>query len=414
MYLYKNETQIDMNDLTLQEAKACYAPEAIKKSRAQLYSLRKQFITEFSPDFIQRMSIEDYIEGKGNTNSFCYWVERKLDRLGSIRGSFATIFGIYYSVDNRDYRFAKKFGDNYKRAFETIKTQILDLLNAGRNNDIQNIISNKLATMFKGKILSLYYPDKYLNIFSKEHLIHYLKVFNLDTEQLIKKDPVYLREALLHFKNEDKDMRSWSNDIFSNFLYTYFAPNDNNNKEGDLDFPTIEDFEYVDNLRLANTPDEKDPTHQTTSGNRKINYEKESRKFRKLGERGEHIVMIAERQRLKELGYTDERIDNALVQMSKSDDSCGYDILSVNNDESKRYIEVKATTGKVGDMSFYYTINELNTAKEKGRNYYIYIVYDIRSTKPKIWRIRNPFINANKMDISPIQFKVSLHTQSHS
>lgn len=99
--------------------------------------------------------------------------------------------------------------------------------------------------MFKGKILSLYYPDKYLNIFSKEHLIHYLKVFNLDTEQLIKKDPVYLREALLHFKNEDKDMRSWSNDIFSNFLYTYFAPNDNNSKEGDLDFPTIEDFEYV-------------------------------------------------------------------------------------------------------------------------------------------------------------------------
>lgn len=52
MYLYKNETQIDMNDLTLQEAKACYAPEAIKKSRAQLYSLRKQFITEFSPEFI--------------------------------------------------------------------------------------------------------------------------------------------------------------------------------------------------------------------------------------------------------------------------------------------------------------------------------------------------------------------------
>lgn len=110
MYLYKNETQIDMNDLTLQEAKACYAPEAIKKSRAQLYSLRKQFITEFSPDFIQRMSIEDYIEGKGNTNSFCYWVERKLDRLGSIRGSFATIFGIYYSVDNRVIDSLKNLG----------------------------------------------------------------------------------------------------------------------------------------------------------------------------------------------------------------------------------------------------------------------------------------------------------------
>ncbi len=108
MYLYKNETQIDMNVLTLQEAKACYAPEVIKKSWAQLYSLRMQFITEFSPEFIQRMSIEDYIERKGNTNSFCYWVERKLDRLGLTRGSYAYMFGINCSVKNGDLSVCKE------------------------------------------------------------------------------------------------------------------------------------------------------------------------------------------------------------------------------------------------------------------------------------------------------------------
>ncbi len=37
MYLYKNETQIDMNVLTLQEAKACYAPEAIKELGTTLF-----------------------------------------------------------------------------------------------------------------------------------------------------------------------------------------------------------------------------------------------------------------------------------------------------------------------------------------------------------------------------------------
>ena len=50
------------------------------------------------------------------------------------------------------------------------------------------------------------------------------------------------------------------------------------------------------------------------------------------------------------------------------------------------------------------------SAKEYGKNYYIYIVYEIRSTEPKIWVIKNPFLTG-KMEMRPVQYKVSLHTK---
>ena len=91
-------------------------------------------------------------------------------------------------------------------------------------------------------------------------------------------------------------------------------------------------------------------------------------------------------------------------------DSYGYDILSINPDGTNRYIEVKATTGNVGDVDFYYTENEFEKAKEQGKDYYIYIVFEIKSKNPKIWRIQNPFLVSNAW-MKPVQYKVSIRTK---
>lgn len=47
-------------------------------------------------------------------------------------------------------------------------------------------------------------------ILSNDHLNYFLKFFDLDTPELIKSNPVYKREALLKFKNEDEVMQDWS------------------------------------------------------------------------------------------------------------------------------------------------------------------------------------------------------------
>lgn len=78
--------------------------------------------------------------------------------------------------------------------------------------------------MLKGKILATYFPDRYLNIFDNEHLAHFLRILNIGTKDQEKLDPVYKREALRLYKENDPDMNSWSLDVFGTFLYRHFPP----------------------------------------------------------------------------------------------------------------------------------------------------------------------------------------------
>lgn len=402
-----------MNYQDLQEAKASYRLKAIQQQRKPFHKIREEFISYFTLHKIKSMKIDEYVIGKGSkTNNFCYGIERSLDPLGRILGSTSMKFGVYYSERDGKYIFAKKYGNNYKEAFIRVKNCILDLLNAGKYEDYDRIISNPLSIMLKGKILSTYYPDLYLNIFSEEHLNHYLIALDLDTKELMANDPIYKRKALIDFKNKDKDMKKWSLDLFSYFLCFEYprAPKDeatsSDQEDVNYEFPTTDSYEYVD-LEISI----EDPSKTSADYSRNTstpNYEKEAKKYKMLGDRGEKIVMMAEMDRVRqELRLSEKLAAKKVIWKSRESDSYGFDILSVNQDGSPRYIEVKATQNKVGDMNFYYTLNELETAKQYDKQYYIYIVYDILSKRPKIWRIQNPFLK-EELNIKPIQFKVEV------
>ena len=277
-----------MNYTDIQEAISRFSVEEQIKERKPLYACRNEFVKNFSRAKIAKMTIDDYVEGKSRKNTFCYIIERDLDKLGTILGSFASPkFGVYYSKEDREYKFLSKYGSTYKEAFSTIKEAILTLLDDGEKEDLEAIEENILSPMFKGKILSIYYPDRYLNIFSDEHLIHYLNILNLDTEDLIKQDAIYKRDALLAFKDNIPEMKGWSPDIFGKFLYTNFPPKmktqGKNKKVCDLEFPTTDSFDYV-NLSFDDA--NKQGSQKAKGIAPKVNYESESRKYRKYGDRG--------------------------------------------------------------------------------------------------------------------------------
>lgn len=416
-----------MNFTELQEAKATFQYEELEQERKVFHKKRVDFVNYFDPKKIQSMSIDEYVIGKstfktGGTvrRNFCYEIERTLDKLGRILGSTSVKFGVYYSSSSSSYKYTKKYGGTLNEAFNNIKKNIGDLYEAGKNNDVQGIIDNPLSTMFKGKILSTYFPEKYLNIFSEEHLNHYLRELNLDNKELMKSDPFYKRQALVEFKNKDKDMKTWTLDMFSVFLYRQYpkAPKKQNQSVTpksiyeDLVFPTNEGFEEVTTLALKGTSANSSSTAKKTSSWTK-DYEKESKRAKRIGDRGEKIVYDFEIDRVSKcLGISQKQAEKKVRWVSRESDSYGYDILSISDDGSERYIEVKATTGKVGDMNFYYTAHELATAKEKGANYYIYIVYDIKTTKPKIWQIQNPFCGGSaQLILIPIQYIVPIRTE---
>lgn len=69
----------------------------------------------------------------------------------------------------------------------------------------------------------------------------------------------------------------------------------------------------------------------------------------------------------------------------------GYDILSIDECGDERYIEVKALSGSWSRSDpVRLTRNEFETARKEQEKYWLYIVENIESTKPKIHCIRNP------------------------
>lgn len=404
-----------MNYQELQEAKQTFRIYTLEKDYKAVYKAREEFVHRFNPKRINSMTIEEYVIGKQNKTSFCYLIERKLDSLGRITGQPSSKFGIWYSPEYQKYKYDPKFGNNYKEAFMGVKKAISDLLSAGEKHDYDNIIANPLNALIKGKILSVYFPEDYLNIFSERHLDYYLRSLNLDTKELMKSNVLYKRDALLKFKNSDKDMKKWSINMFAVFFWSHYpkAPFKKEevavvSDEEEIEFPTLESFSFVDLQLASGKPTSPTKSH---SGKPSPDYEKEAKKYKKLGDRGEYVVVQAEVGRLmKELSISESKAKKLIKWVSRESDSYGYDIQSVNNDKTPRYIEVKATQKDVGDMDFYYTENEYETAKRFGKNYYIYVVYEILTPSPKIWVVKNPFDAGAGVKMKPVKYKVQLST----
>ena len=167
-----------------------------------------------------------------------------------------------------------KRGKNYKEAFTNVKKYLLELLEAGKQEDYDAIITNPISALFKGKILSTYYPEKYLNIFSQAHLDYYLNALNLDTAKLLKSNVLYKRQTLVDFKNSDKDMKEWSIYEFAYFLWSHYpkAPMGDGeaavrSKEKPTVFPSVDedDIEFVNpKLSFGTSSSSPSSTSSTT------------------------------------------------------------------------------------------------------------------------------------------------------
>lgn len=123
----------------------------------------------------------------------------------------------------------------------------------------------------------------------------------------------------------------------------------------------------------------------TSPKKKKIKYINRARQNSLVGNAGENFALKFERWRLKD--YPD--LAKKIVQVSKKDDTLGYDILSFETNGSPRYLEVKSTLGKLESM-FYISSNELTVADNLGDKYIVLRVAQLGSA-PICCEIRHPF-----------------------
>ena len=110
---------------------------------------------------------------------------------------------------------------------------------------------------------------------------------------------------------------------------------------------------------------------------RKVDWEKARDRNNEIGDQGEEFILEFEIDRLIEILLIDRTKATQNVQhLSRlQGDGLGYDIFSINDDGSPRYIEVKTTSGDF-NQPFYMSKNERNFFEEYVDSAFIYRVYN--------------------------------------
>lgn len=134
--------------------------------------------------------------------------------------------------------------------------------------------------------------------------------------------------------------------------------------------------------RLVNPPQitsgkRKEPSYKTPFIS-KIDYVARETLNQKIGLAGENLILRYEKARLIKEGKT--RLADNVEHISQTQgDGFGFDILSFQEDEREKFIEVKSTKN-AAETPFYFTANELTFSRENAADYYLYRVFGLRST----------------------------------
>lgn len=200
----------------------------LEKKAEEEIELKKleSFLNEFNIKKIKELTIDEYIIGKtkqGITNTFCNWIEYKLDFFGSIGGGTSENHILYWSKDLNDYWFDNKnkesiklFGNNKDEVLKNIKKYLLELINFTKNNDYRGIANHPFKDAVKNKISFLYSDNNQLPIYSSVYLDPILKDLNINFRK--NENVVFKRKKLWDFYNEHfKDIISSPN-LFVDFF----------------------------------------------------------------------------------------------------------------------------------------------------------------------------------------------------
>ena len=183
--------------------------------------LRKKFVSEFDRDTLENLTLEQYAMRTGEKKNFCYRLEREQIGMGDIRNATAQKFGIWVRKATGEYDFTKKYGKTAEEAFSVIRDELCKLVDAGEVDDYTSIRNNILAPIVKFKILSMYYPNKFLTIHSKRHLSYFCEKadipFNVDEDELV------LQRKLILWKNSQIEIQDYSLLEYVAYLYKKFG-----------------------------------------------------------------------------------------------------------------------------------------------------------------------------------------------
>ena len=144
-----------------------------RERRQQLLS---EFHTAFPKEKLKELTLESYSIGTGDNDSFSWWIERGLQRLGYYFPGTSRSYKIYRSKAKDEYSkhgFVKDIA-NDELAMKMVAETLYELVN---DNSVEQALE-RFGDSFVLKVLHSYYPDEYFPINSKDAIRNALKLFD--------------------------------------------------------------------------------------------------------------------------------------------------------------------------------------------------------------------------------------------
>lgn len=313
--------------------------------------VRGAFLQKFPLNDLPHIKRDDYVIGL-QSPTFCSHVEAKTRLWANIQGSTSYKFGIYFGKTKTDskkfYRFTRKFGETTDEAFSSVKAALLALIRLGQTPvlDFEKIDANPLSQMFKAKILSLYFPDHFLNVCSAEHL----EMLGTELGYANGRPISEYQHLLLVAKLSNAITRKWSNPKFMTFLFDVYV--------------------HADTKAMNTVQKSRNKAHQ------KVNFEDIQGQRDAIGKAAEAFAVEWEKQRLAgaELSHLISKIEDR-----RDRPGYGYDFLSHTSPAQQRYIEVKSVGKLPGGQGhrFFLSDNEHTISKSADHcgAYFFYLVF---------------------------------------
>jgi hypothetical protein len=310
---------------------------------------RGEFIKRFPWKRLTKLTLDEYVVGHQEP-TFCNFVENKTKAWANIQGATSRKFGIYFGRTKSDpirkYRFTEKFGTTKEEAFRSIKDAVVELVQFGsqRIPNFDALDENPLSQMFKAKILSLYFPKRFLAVCSSEHLEMLGSILGFPDDLPNSR----YQNLLLKAKQDHPGTAEWSNPKFMAFLYKTYVRRDH----------------------AAERPIGK-PRKKSY---RRVDFEDLHKQRGAIGKAAEEHALRWEKERLSGAGLN-HLIDK--IEDLRDRPGHGHDFLSYTGKNKPRFIEVKSVAKLTEGHRFFLsdTEREISVSKGHADAYYFYLVF---------------------------------------
>lgn len=185
-----------------------------------------EFLEKWPIERLKSMSLSEY-SNVGNKDTFTYWIESRLEPMGSIWGGSSFKFGVYErkntepvesksgrSYDDK-YAWYTKYGDSAESAFKKVRELVVQAAEAAHRGDLNTIDTIDLGDAYKWKI-AFHYQDrnqpKIVDIFIKAPFAYFL-----NDSSGGEKPFSYLYPKILALKPEGQTIFEYTDDIWNHW-----------------------------------------------------------------------------------------------------------------------------------------------------------------------------------------------------